>query len=136
DPAMKAPRILAALDWWLVLIVALLGWIGVTFIGSATSSEHAVGFAGQELRQGTALVLAAALGGALLFVPYARVMRAAPLLYAAAVVALALVLVLGTVRNGSRRWLGPAAIQIQPSEFSKLAVIVALAAYLRLRSHA
>ena len=133
---MKPTRVLASLDWWLVLIAVAIAWLGVTLIDSATSTEHAAGFHGQDLRQVLGLAVAAAAGLLLILVPYLRIMRLWPYLYAAALLALVAVLLFGVVRNGSRRWLGPTSVQIQPSEFAKLAVIVTLAAYLRLKTHA
>lgn len=133
---MKSVRVLAALDWWLVILAAVIAWLGVTFIDSATSTEHAAGFHGQEIRQVLGLAVAAVAGLVVILVPYVRIMRLWPLVYAAVLVALVAVLLFGITRNGSRRWLGPASVQIQPSEFAKLAVIVTLAAYLRLKSHA
>ncbi|MDX6284315.1 MAG: rod shape determining protein RodA, partial [Kribbellaceae bacterium] len=53
----------------------------------------------------------------------------APVLYAASVVGLILVLVpgVGAVINGSRSWIQVPGMSIQPSEFAKLAVIVGMA---------
>jgi rod shape determining protein RodA len=55
------------------------------------------------------------------------------LIYAIAVVALALVLVIGDERSGSRRWLEIGPLAIQPSEAAKLAAICVLARFLAMR---
>ncbi|MCX7591735.1 MAG: rod shape-determining protein RodA, partial [Kiritimatiellae bacterium] len=61
-------------------------------------------------------------------VDYRRLRQFSWWLYVAAVFLLLLVLVVGTPRYGARRWLTPlGAVSIQPSEFAKLAVIMALA---------
>lgn len=133
---MKAFAVLGRLDWSLVVLTCALGMLGVVFIGSATASAHGTGFSGQDSRQLLGLTIALGLGFLVVLVPYVKVMRLAPWLYVLAVLALMALFAFGTVKNGSRRWLGPAAIQVQPSEFAKLAVIIALAAYLRLKSHA
>lgn len=52
------------------------------------------------------------------------------LLVCFALLILVLVPGVGTVRNGSRSWIGVGAFSIQPSEFMKLAMIVFLAKYL------
>lgn len=58
--------------------------------------------------------------------------RLAKILVIVCFILLILVLIpgIGTVRNGSRSWIGVGAFSIQPSEFMKLAMIVFLAKYL------
>jgi len=51
----------------------------------------------------------------------------APLVYAASVLGLVLVLTMGTTVNGSRSWLMLGSLSIQPSEFAKLAVVIGMA---------
>lgn len=60
-----------------------------------------------------------------------RLLRAlAPSLFAAAVVGLLLVLLLGSHEYGARRWISlGGGITVQPSEFAKLAIVVAGAAF-------
>ncbi len=61
-----------------------------------------------------------------------RVMRGfAPILYGGTLLGLVVVLTpLGTVSKGAARWIDIGPVQIQPSELSKVAIIVALATYL------
>ncbi len=55
----------------------------------------------------------------------------APLLYLGALVGLVLVLTpVGAVRQGANRWIALGPLQLQPSEFAKVAVIIALGALL------
>ena len=51
-------------------------------------------------------------------------------LYVLTLLLLGLVLVMGTVRGGAQRWLSVGGMTIQPSEFAKLATILAVARYL------
>jgi rod shape determining protein RodA len=51
----------------------------------------------------------------------------APFVYAASVVGLLLVLVMGSTINGSRSWLIIGGLSLQPAEFAKLAVVVGMA---------
>jgi rod shape determining protein RodA len=51
----------------------------------------------------------------------------APLVYAASVAGLVLVLTMGSTVNGSRSWLMVGGLSIQPSEFAKLAVVIGMA---------
>jgi cell division protein FtsW len=52
------------------------------------------------------------------------VRRLTPILLAGSLVLLVAVLVAGTTANGASRWLGPGALQFQPSELAKLALIL------------
>jgi len=69
-------------------------------------------------------------------VPYHWVARRSHLLYVAGLVALALVFVLGTKVNGSRRWYSLGPVRVQPSEFMKYALVVVLAHAIALRGAA
>ncbi|MGO8673218.1 MAG: putative lipid II flippase FtsW [Capsulimonadaceae bacterium] len=62
-------------------------------------------------------------------VPYWRWRRHAFAAACVAVVALALVFVphVGHIVNGARRWIGPTALMLQPSEFAKLALVLYVA---------
>jgi len=59
-------------------------------------------------------------------------LRNAYAIYAVVLAALVGVEVLGAVRGGSQRWLDLGVIRLQPSEFMKLAVVLALARYFHL----
>ena len=63
-------------------------------------------------------------------IKYHSLKRVAPSLYMLSLVSLALVLVVGKTVNGSRRWLDFGAFTVQPSEPAKVALILALAAWL------
>jgi rod shape determining protein RodA len=63
-------------------------------------------------------------------IEYHTLRRLAPALYAMSLIALALVLFIGKRVNGSQRWLDFGAFTVQPSEPAKVALIVALAAWL------
>ena len=120
------------LDWWLVLVSLALVLVGLVFIHSATRYDPL--FVGQHNRQALFVLVSAGLGGILVLIPYPRIMRFAWLIYAGVVVALLLIPFFGTTINGARRWFMLPGFAIQPSEFAKLAVIFALAAWLRFRS--
>jgi rod shape determining protein RodA len=64
------------------------------------------------------------------------VLRAAWLFYGAAVLALAGLPFFAPELNGARRWYALPGFSVQPSEFAKLAVVLALAALLRFKSRA
>lgn len=83
------------------------------------------------LRQAQAAALGIVLLLLIVLVPYQRLLRLAPPVYAVLLVMLALVLVIGPTINGSQRWLFFGSFQFQPSEPLKLVAILVLARILR-----
>jgi rod shape determining protein RodA len=65
----------------------------------------------------------------MLAVDYHKLARLAYLLYAGALLLLALVLIVGKTSRGAQRWLAIGALIFQPSEFAKLALVLTLATY-------
>lgn len=128
----------APLDVWLFTSVAALVAIGLVMVFSASSAtayaEH--GDVAYYLKR-QLIWLVVALGGAYLCyrIDYQRLRRAAPYLLVAAMIALALVFVphVGLGVNGGRRWIGTAGLSFEPSEFSKLALVIYLSAVLSSR---
>lgn len=130
--ARKAP--VRHLDPTLLLMTLLLTTFGAVMIYSATSSnQESLGsdpafFMKRQVIY--ALVGVVALLGLALF-DYRHLRAFAPIIYGVALLVLVLVLTpLGDVRNNTQSWFDFGAFQIQPSEFGKLAVILALATYL------
>ncbi|MCP5522172.1 MAG: cell division protein FtsW [Verrucomicrobiales bacterium] len=80
-------------------------------------------------RQVVALILGAAGAGLVLWADYGWIRRLAWPLYSLAVGLLAYALVWGRVVNGARRWIYVAGVGFQPSDFAKVALLMALAAY-------
>lgn len=68
-----------------------------------------------------------------MMIPPSFFFRYAYLFYLVGVILLVLVALFGTVVNGSRRWLSFGVVNLQPAEFVKLSVILALARYLAKR---
>lgn len=82
--------------------------------------------------------LGGALAGVLLYVAaaafdYRRLAAAAPYLYALALLLLLAVEVAGHTAFGAQRWIRVAGIQVEPSEISKLLVLIAVSAFLARR---
>ena len=65
-------------------------------------------------------------------IPYTKYLKNANIIFGVCFLLLILVLIpgIGTVRNGSRSWFGIGSFGIQPSEFTKLAMIIFTAKYL------
>jgi rod shape determining protein RodA len=117
-------------------IAALLGLmvVGVAFIFSATMVTESA--AAQPLvrqlwfRQVVWLTVGLGAGLALCAVDYHTLARWAGPAYWLNIALLFAVLFLGTVRGGARRWFDLSFFSLQPSEFAKLAFILALANFL------
>ncbi len=127
-------RVLRNIDGWLVLTVAALCLAGLLFIGSATSDDAL--FGAQQGRQSLFVVVGLGIGFFLLLPHYVHIMRASWFLYAVAVLALVGLPFFAPSINGARRWYAFPGFSIQPSEFAKIAVVLALAALLRFKSRA
>src|SRR4051794_6136435 len=114
-------------------LVALLGlmFLGTAFIYSATmvseSASAAPWYNQLWVRQIVWYAVGLGAAGALCFVNYHTMARWSMVAYWFAVILLLAVLVLGTKRFGARRWFDLGFFSLQPSEFAKLAFILAQA---------
>jgi len=117
-------------------VAALCGLmlLGAAFVYSATMvGESAATLAWYKqswFRQVVWYVLGTGAAAAVCCVDYHTLARWSMVAYWAAILMLALVLVFGTVRFGARRWFDLGFFSLQPSEFAKLAFILAQAHYL------
>ena len=126
------PRVLTArVDVVLMGLATLLGLIGVVMIYSATKGRLAL--AGEDpryflKRQAVFLVIGIVVMVALAFFDYRRLEQVSTLLYLG--ILLALVAVLATpAHQGAQRWFALGPIQLQPSEFATLVLVIAIATY-------
>jgi len=130
-----------ASDRLLFVPVILLVGMGLLMIYSASAMQIYLPAAGATshpyyflFKQGIAVVLGALLAWGAASVDYRRLDR--PRLVAAALVVLLAALVAVLFRapiNGTRRWIDLKAMSVQPSEFGKVALVIALAALLSRR---
>ena len=120
--------------WPLWLAVTGLMVISVMFIFSTTGGpEMARGlqwFQWTATRQAAAFLVGLVAVAAMGLVDYSRMARWAMVGYWTSIVLLVGVHVLGTSRNGARRWLDLGPLQFQPSELAKLAFLFAMANFL------
>ena len=123
-----------AIDGVTVGAVFSLLLVGLVMVGSA-SVNVAERLTGDPFfhfeRQLFSALLGCTFAAAVLAVPVAAWKRFAPWLLVASMVLLVLVLVphVGKSVNGSRRWLSLGIVNVQPSEFMKLAVVLYAASY-------
>ena len=115
------------LDVVLILCVLGLTALGIAFIYSSGVTSDGVQVSDEWVRQIIWSVSGCILMALFAFVDYRRWKHMALPLYAAIIMLLMLVLMVGNYIKGARAWLGVGGIGIQPSEFGKLGVIIALA---------
>jgi rod shape determining protein RodA len=116
---------LLGLNWGLVLLLVLIAGIGIAMLYSAADGHWQPWAAKQAMRFGVAAIVMA--GAAL--VDLRTWHRIAYWFYAGALLLLIAVEVRGAVGMGAQRWIDLGIIQIQPSEFMKIAAVMALARY-------
>ncbi|MBS1847518.1 MAG: cell division protein FtsW, partial [Actinobacteria bacterium] len=129
------PGVDTPLFWWLLVVVAVVNIIGLVMVLSA-SSVASLSETGSPWSYFTKQLLWTGVGIAVAFtVLHVRIERLRPFgLPALGLCLLGLLAVhvpgLGVSANGATRWVGIGPIQIQPSELTKLALIVVLADWL------
>jgi rod shape determining protein RodA len=132
--SLNKPRITA--DYLQIAALAGLMLIGTAFVFSATmAGESAAALPWFKLtwvHQVVWYVLGICAGAVICFVDYHLLARWSFVIYWAIIFCLIIVLVphIGSMRNGASRWIDLGIFQFQPSEFAKLAFILAAANFL------
>lgn len=145
----KLHQLWAQADRAQLTVLAALVLLGVTFVYSATMAGEPFGLVQRFIesrfvefvgwlserfffRQLVWYTIGAAAAVAFCLVDYRVLARWSLVIYWASMVLLAAVLIpgIGAVRYGARRWIDLGLMQFQPTEFAKLALILALAHYL------
>ena len=124
-------RLFANFDWVLLSIVIMLCAVGIVAMYSATMGNPQLS---RFLpRQVIWMVLGLALALVATVIDYRIWARFGPLLHLGAVLLLILALFIGTGGPGSpvERWLKVGPVFVQPSEFTKLTLVLSLAHYFR-----
>lgn len=116
---------LADINWFIVGLMTALACIGFVMMMSAGGGELTPWAQPQIMR----FVLAFTVMIAVAMIPMRLLMDYAYLIYFSLVLILVVVDVVGHVGMGAQRWLKFGGLNLQPSEFMKLAVILALARY-------
>jgi rod shape determining protein RodA len=115
----------AEINWLIVGIMSLIATIGVVMMVSAGGGEWSPWASQQFVRFAAAFVVMLVIA----VVPMRWLLDYAYLIYFAAVIVLVVVDIIGHTGMGAQRWLRIGGLNLQPSEFTKLAVVLALARY-------
>jgi rod shape determining protein RodA len=119
-------RLLPHLDWPLVAALAALTLIGLATIYSVTWNQVADEPGAAFWTQLYVLPVAFAALIVCLTFDYRTLAERSLLIYAALVVALIYVAFFGAVRGGARRWMTIGGLTVQPSEFARITLALAL----------
>ena len=119
------------LDW---SVVAVLGALSVVSVVMVLAATHGYRTTTNDtyfmVRQAIFVVLGFGLMFAFASFDYRRLRELWPFIYGAGMISLVFVMVFGISAKGTQRGFAVAGLQLQPSEFMKVAVIISLAAYL------
>lgn len=110
-------------NWSLVIVVLAISCLGVLFINSADSSYTSKQFIG--------LIFCAAVMFFLSVINYNFICDYSRILYAINIVILLLVKIAGVKVGGATRWIDLGFTRIQPSEFTKIIMIIFVAVYIQ-----
>ncbi|HEY0889646.1 MAG TPA: rod shape-determining protein RodA [Nocardioides sp.] len=125
------------IDWLLLGAVGCLVVLSTLLVWSATVHRDALtgGDSGLFLRKHLVnLGIGVALLAAVWLVDHRWIRILTPVVYLGSVVGLVLVLTMGSTVNGSQSWLDLGGLSVQPSEFTKLAVVIGMALVLAERT--
>ena len=125
-------RRLYHLDWYLILNGLAILVVGmITLISASTSTES--GPYTLLTKQMLALVAGVGLIILILSYDYRRIAGYSPHFYVATLLFIVIVLILGTIAGGAKRWIAVAGIAFQPSELMKPVMVILLARMLMQR---
>ncbi len=117
------------IDWFLMFLQATLATIGCFVVYSASRTKQADPF--QYVTRQVVFALVAVVAMVIVMsVDYEMLRERARFLYGCTIMMLVLVVVAGTVSGGARLSFDLGPIKLQPAEFAKATVLLALAAYL------
>lgn len=121
-------------DWAIIICTFLLVCIGLAAIGSATHvNQEPIGFGSLVVKQLIFFLANAAVVIGMQFLNYHRLKDWGNIIYGITLLMLIAVMAVGTSALGAQRWIQLGPITIQPSEFSKLLMIICMAKMLEPR---
>ncbi|HTN42636.1 MAG TPA: FtsW/RodA/SpoVE family cell cycle protein, partial [Nitrospiria bacterium] len=126
---MIGRRIINSFDAWFVVVVLLILSLGVLSIYTVTYSVAPKAHGAIYTKQVIWILLGLVVFFIAAWIDYHEIARYGTFLYAAGVLLLFLVLLVGRTGMGARRWISLGFFDVQPSEWIKLIVIIVLARY-------
>ncbi len=130
---MKRGNLIANLDWitvMLFLLMVFLGWLNIFSAVYSDSHPSILDFDQKYGKQFLWILAAIFIAIAILVIDHRFYEFFGYFIYGIAIFTLLAVLIIGKEINGSKSWFVMGGFQIQPSEFAKPAVALALAKYL------
>lgn len=115
---------LSNLNFRLILYVLSVTFIGIFCIGSAAEGENF------QIKQIAGFVLGIFVLTFFALLSYKLLFKFYWIIYFATIALLMLVIILGTVNKGAKRWIDLGFTQFQPSEFAKIFLIIFVASFL------
>lgn len=125
--AMSIPEKLRRLNWWIVLLIVILTSFGLAVLYSAAGEGGS--FQPYAMRQGIRFAMFLVMMLVLATVDLRWWLKVAYPAYGVVLGLLFVVELVGAVAGGSQRWVDLGIIRLQPSEFMKITLILALARY-------
>lgn len=113
-------------DYFTFAVILILSVVGTIMIYASTMDGLQSGL---YIRQTAWILIGIAGLFAVLAIPYYIIVEWGYLFYALSITSLVFVLIAGKAVAGSRAWFAVGPFQIQPSEFAKIAILLAIGAY-------
>jgi len=120
----RLKRFLVGVDWPLIAVVALISGIGLLNLYSAVYRTPHLSKFNQQLYWS---IVGWVMFMAITALDYRNLLRLAWIVLAFSVVAMLAVVIVGKTSKGAQRWLNFGFARVQPTEFVKIAVILAMA---------
>jgi len=118
---MHIKELIKKIDIWLILLMSILTGIGILAINSATAYTGDTTYVTKQL---TFFVIGLVLMIIVMSIDYHVLSRWYLIVYVGIILILIAVLIFGEEINGATRWINIVGIQIQPSEFAKIGMIL------------
>lgn len=122
---VPVPDAIARLPWRLYVLLAAIAGFGSIVLFSAAGG-HLAPWAGMQVARFCIFLVMAEI---IARIPFSLIRMSAFPVYGAVLVALFLVELIGGIAGGSQRWINLGFMQLQPSEFMKVAVVLAVARF-------